>query len=339
MPKSQSAFVAILLVTFLVVLGSLNVRAVPVPALNLDFLSNDSTLIVSGEVLFIRNTGQTTASYGDLHVPAQSFVGSIRVDQVLKGTTTANTASFRFYVPTEDVGWQPVSEGYGVFFFKSGQSGDLVFTSPYYPYLPTTPAARIADGSVIEKVVFALKSRLVSPASTVNQKSVTVFYLSRTKCDAATAALHEALQDPTREVQLSAAGALLERNDTVGLELAKAALLNPASISPVMSHNLTYAISSGLKDTKAIAALGELKGSPDPEIRRAVASSLMHMESPDAIDILKSLLDDSDFETRYYAVAGLAQITHQTAWHPGMEGFRADERKYLEHWRNWIPAQ
>jgi len=333
------AVIACVALVVFTISGSLIVHAVPVPGLNLDSLSKDSTLIVTGEVTSIRDAGLATVSHGDLQLEAEMYTGSIRPDQILKGTVSENRIAFRSYVPNENIGWQRVSQGYGLFFLKNGPSVDMEFTNPYYPFLPTTPGADVPNGSVIERILFALRNRLASPTATVNQKVVTIFFLTCTRSPAAIAALHEAYADPLREVQLAAAGALLERNDTTGLEVVKEALLQrPQSISPVMSHNLAYAVSSGLTDSKAVPVVTQLIASPDPEVRRAAASSLMHMESPDAIEPLKSLLDDSDFEARYDAVVGLAQIAKQADWHPGMEQFRANERKYLEHWRNWAPT-
>jgi HEAT repeat protein len=86
---------------------------------------------------------------------------------------------------------------------------------------------------------------------------------------------------------------------------------------------------------KAVPTLSELLVSPDAEVRRAVASSLMHIRSPEAINLMISLLDDSDFEARYYVVVGLAETTDQMDWRPNMDNFRGDESKYLKHWLDW----
>ena len=75
--------------------------------------------------------------------------------------------------------------------------------------------------------------------------------------------------------------------------------------------------------------------SPDAEVRKAVASSLMHIQSPEAINLMISLLADSDFEARYYAVVGLAEATNQLDWRRNMDNFRSDESKYLKHWLDW----
>jgi hypothetical protein len=54
---------------------------------------------------------------------------------------------------------------------------------------------------------------------------------------------------------------------------------------------------------------------------------------------LATTLDDTDFEVRYYGVTGLAEISGQLEWHPNMEVFRAEEARYLRHWRDWARAK
>jgi hypothetical protein len=315
-------------------------HSMPVPVLDLDALTKNSSLIVTGQVTSLNEIGKSKVPFNDSDLDVRVETGTIQIDRILKGNPTAEGVKFQAYSTDTPVGWRSIRDyNYSIFFLKPDSSGNLVFTSPYYPSISTIPGPATTAAETIDRVIGAINNVLSSPQSSPNQKTTTVFLLSRSKSPAATTALQAALGQPLRDVQLAAAGALLERNDTLGLEAAKEALQRPETISPVLSHNLAYAISSGLRDTKAIPALTQLLSSADPEVRRAVASSLMHMESSQAIEPLKSLLDDSDFEARYYAVAGLAQATSRTDWHPGMEEFRANEKKYLDHWRNWTPTQ
>jgi hypothetical protein len=54
--------------------------------------------------------------------------------------------------------------------------------------------------------------------------------------------------------------------------------------------------------------------------------------------LLVASLRDSDFETRYYAVVGLAEITRQKDWRPLMDQFKANQGRYLTYWTNWARA-
>ena len=45
---------------------------------------------------------------------------------------------------------------------------------------------------------------------------------------------------------------------------------------------------------------------------------------------LRNALGDSDFQVRYDAVVGLAEIIGETAWRPSVRDFRADEINDLD---------
>jgi len=79
--------------------------------------------------------------------------------------------------------------------------------------------------------------------------------------------------------------------------------------------------------------LEELLGSSSVYMRRGVTFAFMRMKSPDAVNGLRNALGDSDFQVRYDAVVGLAEIIGETAWRPSARDFRSDEIKYLSHWR------
>jgi hypothetical protein len=317
-----------LVLTLLVVIGvtTLTLRSTPVPALDLDALTKDSSLIVTGEIASVREVGKTKLQFNGEELDARVGAGTIRVNQVLKGNAPAQGVSFQIYTSDAYIGWRsPSTNSYAIYFLKADSSGNTQFTSPYYPDVPTVPTPVVSDGAPIDKVIAAIKEVLSSPETTPDQKKRTIFILSHCKRASATAALREALNDSTQEVQISAAAALLLRNDTTGLGIAKETLLHGSQIaSTELRQNLICAIAEGIKDPKAVPTLSELLVSPDAEVRRAVASSLMHIRAPEAINLMISLLDDSDFEARYYAVVGLAETTDQMDWRPNMDNFRGD---------------
>jgi HEAT repeats len=310
--------------------------SMPGPTLNLDNLTRDSTTIVTGEIVSLNETGKTKIQYNGSELDVLVQTGLIRADQILKGDRPSRPLTFQTYVAETPIGWaSPRTNLYSVFFLQADSSGNNHFTSLYYPAFPAIPAVS-TEGADIDKVIAAISGPVSSQQTTLNEKTNAIFLMSRSKSAAATSALREALKNSIQEVQLSAAGALLERNDTTGLDSVKEALLQePQGQSNVLRHNLTVAVAQGLHDPKAIPALRQLAASTDATVRRAAASSLMHMRSPEAIASLKSLLDDTDFEARYYAVVGLAETTNHVDWRPNMDVFRADEDKYLRHWRNW----
>lgn len=77
----------------------------------------------------------------------------------------------------------------------------------------------------------------------------------------------------------------------------------------------------------------------DGQFRRPIAAAIRSTKSQSAIHPLSSLLADADFEIRYTAVIGLAEITGQHEWGPAQDVFQANERRYLDHWKAWAKAR
>ncbi len=162
--------------------------------------------------------------------------------------------------------------------------------------------------------------------------------MSRSRVKEATDLLQRVFNQTDSVAKIEVAAALLERNDVTSLDVAVDALLRPRGVPPYLLHNLSYAIAEGLKDERAIPALGRLLASRQPEIRRSAVSALWHTGSSSAIPLLSASLWDSDLEARYYAVVGLAEITSQDDWRPLMDDFKANQSRYLVYWRDWARA-
>jgi HEAT repeat protein len=141
------------------------------------------------------------------------------------------------------------------------------------------------------------------------------------------------LADPT--LRLSAVAVLLVRNDISGLQLAAEALLGSAEGLPSeVRQNLTSGIGQ-LEDSRAVPTLAALLRQGDDRVRVAAASALVNTASPGAIDPLAEALDDSEYQVRYWAVVGLAEMTGQKDWRPNTDDFRDREASYLSHWKEW----
>src|SRR5690348_15593601 len=108
-------------------------RAVPVPGVDIDMLTADSTLIIVGEVTSVQDLGRTTIRAGARSISASEMTATVRVDRVLKQSPTGPTSSIRFHFarPDEFVGWGAVNPlSYGMFFLVD-EHGELNLTSPY----------------------------------------------------------------------------------------------------------------------------------------------------------------------------------------------------------------
>jgi HEAT repeat protein len=221
-------------------------------------------------------------------------------------------------------------------FFLVESSTGVVFASPYFPSVVAAPGAKLQEGTPIDRVVQVLGNVLASSKTSLRQKQEAVFALSRTRAEVATQVLRSGMDQADSALQLAIASALLERNDISALPKVEPLLLSPTSmIPPYLLHNLNYAISEGVKDEAAVPSLARLLGAPHAETRRAAASALRHTGSRAAIPALLSGLNDSDLQVRYYCAVGLAEITGQREWRPNMDDFLSQEKRYLNHWREW----
>ncbi len=317
-----------------------SVWPIPIKPLDLDDLASKAQLIVVGEVTSVREDGRTLVETSTAKVPARIMAGELRIDRVLKGPSGQQLLSFRFFLPEVFIGFRGIGlHSYQVFFFQN--SGDTYeFVSPYYPSVITIRDAPTSGESPLVRVVNQVGAVLYSATSSEAQKQEATYVLRRSKSPAAVKVLRQALKVKERNVQLDAAAALLERNDISGLPLAEGALLDPPGSTPDhILHNLRFGIAEGVKDETAIPTLSKLLFAGIPETRRAAASALWHTHSSSAIHPLGEALDDSDFEVRYYAVVGLAEITGQSEWRPNMDDFLSDQQRYLQHWKDWARSR
>ena len=90
-----------------------------------------------------------------------------------------------------------------------------------------------------------------------------------------------------------------------------------------------------MKDPKAVPTLAKLVEANNPDINRFAAAALRQTGSSSALEPLSHLLSDPDLKTRYYAVIGFGEITHQDDWAPAFDEFQRHEEHYLSYWRVW----
>ena len=311
--------------------------AVPGPTLDLDGLTKDSEVIVVGEVESLQNVRSTVIENQPASISAKVLNASIRVSGTLKGPSESEHLMIQFVEPENFIGWQSVPEHtYAMYFLKQNSGRPFSFTEPFHRFLNAVPGVTPLGTTAIGRVVNQLGGVIASPKTSTGQKQTAIFDLSRSSSPISTSVLRLSLQSSEQEVKLSAAGALLQRNDISALTIATDALLsNSGIISEVLRHNLCYGISEGVKDPKSVQDLRRLLASPDTQVRKAAASALRHTRADDALNPLATLLDDPDQEIRYYSVIGLAEITGQTDWRPNRDVFLASQQKYLTYWRNW----
>ena len=308
----------------------------PLTLLNLEDLISKSQLIVVGEVVSLRERGTTEMVMSSGKVSAWIMEGELDVRAVLKGSSNSQTISIHFLLPQLPTGIPGVGMHSCRTFFLKGAGNALEFTNPFYPSVISVPDTPISGADVITRVIDQVGAVLNSAKASPNQKLEAISVLRRTKNPAAHAALRRAIHEKDQSARLDAIAALLERNDISALSIAEAALMKAQQDVPEhILHNVRYAIGWGVTDEKAIPILARMIGASNAETRRAATLALWHTGSSAALKHLSVALDDSEFEVRYYAIVGLAEISGQRAWRPNMDEFKLDEKRYLKHWLEW----
>jgi HEAT repeat protein len=317
-------------------------EATLVPTLDLDRLTADATLIVVGQIMSVQEMEKTTVPFGNRAVAARAMVAELRVDQVLKGITddSASSLKLHFTLPDEFIGWRSVPTlSYRIFFLKES-AGQLELASPYYPSFVAIPGVTFQGNTATERVVAELGAVLESTEASLQEKQEAIYALDSSKDPTVVPLLRRSAEVKDATLRLSAAAALLGRNDISTLPFAVDALLKPSSSNPAdLLHNLSAAIFLGVRDDRAVPELMRLLRAPGAETRRAGAAALMRTGTKSCIDPLLSAISDSDVQVRYYSAVGLAEITGQMDWRPNMDDFTSNERKYLQHWSEWAQSR
>ncbi len=331
---------ASLSLTFLVAANcsiTLLTLATPIPALNVPRITEAAKLIVVGYVGTFHESGTTEVTIeGDGAIPARIMTAEIQVVSVIKGTLPAvQVPRFQLLLPQRPIGFGTVPpQTYRMLFLREDDEGRLTAASPYYPSLPGVPG-EIEGGAPLDSVVRELAAVTSGGSTTREWKLEAIHALGTIDTESATAALTATLSDQDDLLRLTGAAMLLKRDDLRALNVAAPYLLK-AGLSENLLQNLTSSIYLGVKNPDAVPILGRLQASPSVKVRRAVTFALRNTSSPDAIPPLLKALEDSDAEVRYYAAVGMAEITGQNEWRPSEEEFKADEQRYIRHWREWF---
>jgi hypothetical protein len=317
------------------------VSAAGIPTLNIPELISGSDLIIVGRVDSVRQVSSTTMELYGRELPARVMVCEIEVSRPLKGRLPGAVAKIRFELPVTPaggIGYRGIPSGSYRLVFLRASGAYYNFSNPYYPSFPAVPGVEENATTILDQVVAQLAAVIQTADSPEADKLEALFYAQGLNNIALKTALRSGLQSENKSIQLSVATVLLERNDVSALPVAENALVHPkADLPPYLLQNLSSGIARGIRDERAIPGLGRiLLGAPDAYARRGAASALRATGSPLATVSLGQGLKDTDFEVRYLAVIGLAEITGQNEWRPLEEDFREHEQRYLTHWTEWV---
>jgi len=323
------------LLATLVAIACLSPRnAIPLRSIDVAELTEQADLIVVGQVTSVVRQGETTIDLSGNTITATRFRSGLKVDQVLKGESGLRNISFDFLLPDEPIGFQIATPGqYGVFFLKALR-GLWEFVDPVYPSLPALPNFQLSRGGLLDQITAMLGEVINSPQVSDSDRTRALDALAELRTDLARDVVRQVASAASGELRLRAAAKLVARNDIVGLEPIATALLHPEGLSRNMLLDLADSL-EGLKNPEAVPTLTKLVKANNPDINRPAAAALRQSGSSAALKALSYLLRSSDRLTRYYAVVGMGEITHQDKWTPAFDEFQQHEQHYLSHWRNW----
>jgi HEAT repeat protein len=135
---------------------------------------------------------------------------------------------------------------------------------------------------------------------------------------------------------------LASHNDISHLALAEETLMQPVLPDKWEFFRNPEMLIGRIEDIHAAPILSRLMKAPDPQVRRGAAQCLRQMKTDDSVEALVGGLNDPDWEVRWVSVMGLAEIVGTKdgeRWHPYYETFKAEEKKYLDHWNAWAASR
>ena len=320
------------------------VGGVGVPPLDLKSLVAAADEILVGSASQVRKLEDSTLTVNGMVIPVKILEAELAVELIIKGRPE-NKIRVTFIMPETFIGYHGIPVASHRIFLLKRRDSKLEPVSPYYPSLPAADTVEpgVEHMNAFEQVVMHVAAVFYAPAGDLSDREEALWLLHFVDSPIRLTAFQTASsQDPDLSIRLNAMAELLAAGDSSVLPAVKQVLLNP-NPQGIPSWRLDEAqqnLSSALarvKDPQVIPTLTEILKSPDVRVRRAAVSALRNTQSDKALDALLNALHDRDFEVRYWAVVGLAEIMGENEWRPLQEAFRSDEPRYIQHWESVLP--
>ena len=301
---------------------------------NIDDEIRQSDVVVIGRTATSVKAGRVDVD----GVAADVEKNTLRVSFALKGTAApGDEVEFTFLVPDHPMGYHGVPSNSDRILFLQKAGSFLQVTDPYQPSLPACSDFASYRGELREQIIQGLAAAVACQQLPDENRLEALDSLRGQPGIFITSALSHTLAGTTvgSTLRLSLISELLRRNDIAVLPEAVSVLRSGGNAMPrSVFLNMSFAVGQ-LHDERAVPELSTLLKISDVAVRRSAVTALRNAGSPSALAPLAHELWDSDSETRYGAVIGLADITGQSGWRPLESEFRQREDTYLEHWRNW----
>jgi hypothetical protein len=320
-----------------------------VPAFSIQRLVAQSDLIVVARISQVSKIADVQVNIHGQIYPADMMEAVAEVEETLKGEPTDSTLAIRFAAPISPSG----SVGYGslvsqqdrLLFLRKTPGGGYEPSDPYYPSLPATRTGDASPNPIpdvnrpkpeeVEAGIVSIECRTISAESEKpSARLEAIWSLNGVDGPCLRIALHNAFESSNQDLRLTAAMALLRRNDIQVLGTA----IREAEQLPMDSYlrlNLASAIRDGIRSEGAVSEIVPMLKSKDAQMRRAAASALHNIGTISCVPGLVIALRDEDKDTRYYAVIGLAEIEGKPDQKPSMADFDQNPSPYVNYWQAW----
>lgn len=294
------------------------------PAFDLAALVDRADLVVVGRIVSVTDGG--AAAPGVLR-------GAIEVDAIVKGPQIG-LAKFT----TRQRGIEPTPADACAIFFLAREGEEYGFLDTKMSSVAAACGTEPTSVEPLDRAIDAIGSAARSRALPVDARLNAMAALAATGRPRAVASLRPLLRDQERQVQISAAAALMRLGDAAPLPLAEGLLLGAgAAPAPGSDAAVLLGAMSSVREPRAVGSLARLLGSSVPAVRAAAAAALGHTRSEPAIAPLARALDDGDVDVRYAVVVAFSELAGETPIDAA--AFRADPERYMSRWREWAAAR
>ncbi len=304
--------------TILVAAAPLSARPMRMPGSeNLGQIIKDSDLVIRGIVTHVEEKSGAPAPTG-LTVDVQRAYKGNSKDKL---DVTIESASSLCPVPRE---------GNGVLVLAKVKDGKAVVTDCSLGVWSAGKTLKKGGGAP------SLEDDLLNDLNDTDRKVVAgaLKQLGNLRTRRGHEALRQFLSSDAPDIRALAVSGLLKDGDYSGLGLVDG--LKEKKIGEWLIMAQIDGQISAIRDKAALPALIELTRSKHDDVVKSAAYALREIKSPTSAARLVELLDHSNPNVRYDAVAGLDAIEHgEKAETPSVASFEKNSDKYVVRWKDW----
>jgi hypothetical protein len=334
-PRASFARFGIVLIVF-----STAALGYPGKHFDLQTLVAQSDLIAVADISKLDDVGPTSIVINGESLAAEKKRAEGTTKWCIKGGCP-DQLTMRFMSTNTFVGYGRVPVGSQIVFLRQ-QGTEYEFTDASFPSLPAVSGStNIAESNPLLAVIAELGAVLSSPTASDGQKWLV---LARARgipdVDSFTHSLQTAeMLVGSSDLKYGIGAELISRGDLSSLRSFVDLLLSN-TLTDAQRETLQLAVANNVKTVKAAPILSRLLQASDAPSRRAAALALWRNANASAVPDLVGILQDPDWEVRFYAVRALSDIVNEPGWGgPSEAEFREREQEYLPHWRNWAKSQ